>query len=179
MVAKTAKKGNNRPDKHNYYLNITKDISDRSTCLRRHYAALIVKEDTLVSSGYNGSPRGMDNCIDIGFCLREDLGIEPGTHYELCRSVHAEMNAIDNAARSGIKVLGATMYVYGVEPDGSLSESAPCKLCSRTILNAGIEEIIRPDQNGELIIETQEDLISRLNKMENELNGKYKKILEK
>lgn len=132
-----------RPSKDEYYLGIAKAVADRSTCLRRKYGAIIVKDDAIVSSGYNGSPRGVENCCDRGTCKREDLGCKHGEHYELCESVHAENNAVINAARNGTSVLGGTLYLYGWDcADKCTVNAEPCMMCQRVIRNAGIENII-------------------------------------
>jgi len=133
----------NRPSKTEYYLNIAKAVSLRSTCLRRQYGAVIVKDDAIISTGYNGSYRGAENCCDRGTCKREELGVAHGERYELCSSVHAEQNAIINAARQGGDVLGATLYLYGydcVEKKPIVAQ--PCMMCDRVIKNAGIIEVI-------------------------------------
>ena len=98
-----------RIDKENYYLDIAETVLERSTCLRRCYGAIIVKNDEIVSTGYNGAPRGRKNCMDLGYCTREAMNVPSGERYELCRSVHAEMNAIISAARRD--TLGATLYL--------------------------------------------------------------------
>lgn len=114
---------------------------ERSTCLRRTYGAVIVKNDTIVSTGYSGAPRGRANCIDLGFCMRNKLGIPRGERYEFCRSVHAEANAIIAASRE--QMLGATMYLVGREADGTLMADAnSCTMCKRLIINAGITKVI-------------------------------------
>ena len=133
-----------RIDKENYYLDIAETVLERSTCLRRCYGAIIVKNDEIVSTGYNGAPRGRKNCMDLGYCTREAMNIPSGQRYELCRSVHAEANAIISAARS--EALGATLYMACVEPDtGALIPgSTSCSMCRRLIINAGIaREVIR------------------------------------
>lgn len=134
-----------RIDKVNYYLDIAQTVSERSTCLRRHYGAIIVKNDEIISSGYNGAPRGRKNCADLNYCTREELKIPSGQRYELCRSVHAEANAIISASRS--EMLGATLYMACVNPaTGELiPDSTSCSMCRRTIINAGIERIIIRD----------------------------------
>lgn len=125
-----------------YYLNVAKSVSLRSTCLVRQYGAVIVKNSEIVSTGYNGSPRGEVNCCDIGFCKRYSNGSK-STHndgnYNGCESVHAEMNAIISASRN--KMLGSTLYLYGAE-DGTPIESEPCSVCSRLIKNAGIVRVV-------------------------------------
>ena len=131
-----------RRDKINYYLDIADTVSKRSTCLRRIYGAIIVKNDEIVSTGYNGAPRGRKNCLDLGFCAREALNIPSGERYELCRSVHAEMNAIISAARRD--TLGATLYLAGRQAkDGILLHDATsCSMCRRVIINAGIDRVV-------------------------------------
>lgn len=130
-----------RRDKTNYYLDMADVARERSTCLRRTYGAVIVKNDTIVSTGYSGAPRGRANCIDQGFCMRNKLGIPRGERYEFCRSVHAEANAIIAASRE--QMLGATMYLVGREADGTLMADAnSCTMCKRLIINAGITKVI-------------------------------------
>ena len=134
-----------RMSKDKYYLNIADAVLDRSTCLRRKYGAIIVKNDEILSTGYNGAPRGRVNCSQLGYCNREQLNIPSGQRYELCRSVHAEQNAIINASRS--EMLGATLYLVGLEnrTGGYVEAAAPCSLCKRMIINAGIERVIVRD----------------------------------
>ena len=130
-----------RIDKINYYLDIAKSVAARSTCLKRHYGAVIVNNDEIIATGYNGAPRGRENCCDIGSCLRIKMGIPSGQRYEICRSVHAEMNAIISASRKDMK--GSTLYLVGIEPDGSYTKYAePCSMCKRNIINAGINLVI-------------------------------------
>ncbi|MCB2289188.1 cytidine deaminase [Clostridium sp. CS001] len=134
-----------RIDKHNYYLDICETILERGTCLRRNFAAIIVKNDEIMSTGYSGAPRGRKNCCDLGVCRREELKVPRGTRYELCRSVHAEQNAIISARRHDM--LGATLYLVGKEvSSGELVKNAsPCSLCKRFIINSGIEKVIIRD----------------------------------
>ena len=131
-----------RIDKENYYLDIAETVLERSTCLRRCYGAIIVKNDEIVSTGYNGAPRGRKNCMDLGYCAREAMQVPSGERYELCRSVHAEANAIISAARS--EALGATLYMACVEPEtGALIPgSTSCSMCRRVIINAGIDRVV-------------------------------------
>ena len=138
-----------RMSKDKYYLNIADAVLDRSTCLRRKYGAIIVKNDEILSTGYNGAPRGRVNCSELGYCNREQLRIPSGQRYELCRSVHAEANAIISAARS--EALGATLYMACVEPDtGALIPgSTSCSMCRRLIINAGIERVVIRDTRTE------------------------------
>ena len=146
-----------RVSKHNYYLDIAETVSERSTCLRKRYGAIIVKNDVIISTGYNGAPRGRKNCTDIGSCMRDTLGIPRGERYELCRSIHAEANAIISAARS--ECIGGTMYL--VERDaatGELLENVrPCAMCRRMILNAGLSKlVVRNPSNCYEIINVQD-----------------------
>lgn len=138
-----------RRDKVNYYLDIAETVLERGTCLRRNFGAIIVKNDEIVSTGYVGAPRGRQNCIDMGECIRQKLNVPRGTRYELCRSVHAEANAIISASRS--EMIGAALYLVGKEKDsGELVENAmPCSMCKRMIINAGIETVyIRDDKEN-------------------------------
>lgn len=131
-----------RTDKINYYLDIAETVLERGTCLRRNYGAIIVKNDAIISTGYVGAPRGRQNCIDMGMCVRESLNVPRGERYELCRSVHAEQNAIINAAREDM--IGATMFLVGKDAKtGAYVENAcACSLCKRMIINAGIVKLI-------------------------------------
>ena len=132
-----------RPSKIQYYLDIAKVVAQRSTCLRRRFGAIIVKDDQIVATGYVGAPRGAPNCIDLGICERDKLQIAPGEKYELCRSVHAELNTIINAARAGVSVLNGIMYLYGENMDNSLvKELKSCQMCRRAIINTGLEKLI-------------------------------------
>ena len=131
-----------RRDKTNYYLDIAEAVSNRSTCLRRKFGAVVVKHDEIISTGYNGAPRGRQNCIDLDYCYRERLGVPRGQRYELCRSVHAEANAIISASRSDL--MGATLYLacHDAKTDRLDGAVEPCSMCKRLILNAGIGQVI-------------------------------------
>lgn len=131
-----------RTDKTNYYLDIAETVLERGTCLRRNFGAIIVNRDEIVSSGYTGAPRGRKNCIDAGFCVRETLGVPRGERYELCRSVHAEMNAIISASRNDM--IGAKLYLVGREAKTGeyVANPAPCSMCKRLIINAGISRVV-------------------------------------
>lgn len=129
-----------RISKDQYYLNIAEAVAGRSTCLRRRYGAVIVNNDEIIATGYNGAPRGEPNCVDYGFCQREELNIPKGERYELCVSCHAEMNAIISAARSDM--IGSTIYIVGLEKDGRYANPAPCIICRRLVVNAGIKKCI-------------------------------------
>lgn len=134
-----------RIDKQNYYLDIAGTVLERSTCMRRQYGAIIVQSDEIVSSGYNGAPRGRKNCGDLGYCAREAMKIPSGQRYELCRSVHAEANAIISASRR--EVLGASLYMVCRDPaTGELIPgSTSCSMCRRLIINAGISKVVIRD----------------------------------
>ena len=131
-----------RKDKINYYLDIADTVSKRSTCIRRQYGAIIVKSDEIVATGYNGAPRGRRNCGDLGHCTREALAIPAGERYELCRSVHAEANALLSAARRDM--LGATLFLAGRDYASGriLEDTTSCAMCRRLIINAGISQVI-------------------------------------
>ncbi len=131
-----------RRDKHNYYLDIAETVLERGTCLRRNYGAIIVNNDEIISTGYTGSPRRRKNCIDIGSCRRVMLNIPRGQRYELCRSVHAEANAIISAARSDM--LGSVMYIVGKEADSGeyIKNASSCAMCKRLVINAGIDKVV-------------------------------------
>ncbi len=131
-----------RRDRENYYLDIAQAVLSRGTCLRRNFGAIIVKNDQILSTGYAGAPRGRQNCSDLGYCLREKLAIPRGERYELCRSVHAEANAIIHASRS--EMIGATLYLVGCDAQtGELVRDAnPCSMCKRMIINAGITRVV-------------------------------------
>ncbi len=134
-----------RLSKANYYLDIAQAVASRGTCLRKKYGAIIVKNDSILSTGYNGAPRGRKNCCDLGFCQRDALNIPRGERYELCRSVHAEANAIISASREDM--MGATLYLVGL--DSKTDELVPginsCMMCKRMVINAGISKVIVRD----------------------------------
>ena len=134
-----------RVSKHNYYLDIAQTVAERATCMRKMFGAIIVKNDSIISTGYNGAPRGRQNCTDIMFCLRDKLNIPRGERYELCRSVHAEANAIIHASRNDM--LDATMYLVGKEVStGEYVKNAnSCAMCKRSIINAGIGTVVIRD----------------------------------
>jgi len=138
-----------RRDKINYYLDIAETVLERGTCLRRNFGALIVNNDQIISTGYVGAPRGRRNCCDIGDCTRERLNIPRGERYEMCRSVHAEANAIIHAARA--EMLGSTLYLVGKEnaTGDYVLNANPCSMCKRMIINAGISNVIVRDTQNE------------------------------
>lgn len=130
-----------RISKEDWYMEIARVISLRSTCIRARAGAIIVVNDAIVSTGYSGAPRGESNCCDIGTCERDMLGIEPGKNYELCRSIHAEANAILNAAINGVSIKDGYIYVYFERLDGKKKKHGkPCLMCSRMIANVGIRK---------------------------------------
>ena len=131
-----------RRDRENYYLDIAQAVLGRGTCRRRNFGAILVKNDQILSTGYAGAPRGRQNCSDLGVCLREKLGVPRGERYELCRSVHAEANAIIHASRS--EMTGATLYLVGVDAQTEelVPDASPCSMCKRMIINAGISRVI-------------------------------------
>ncbi len=146
-----------RRDKINYYLDIAESVLERSSCIRRNFGAVIVKNDEIISTGYNGAPRGRKNCCDMGECMREKMKIPRGERYEMCRSVHAEQNAIISAGRSDL--IGSTLYLVGKECGTSeyVKNPAPCMLCKRFIINAGIKQVVlRNTKDDYTIIDTQE-----------------------
>lgn len=131
-----------RISKENYYLDIAETVLERATCLRRVYGAIIVNNDEIISSGYNGAPRGRKNCVDMGYCTREMAKVPRGERYELCRSVHAEANAIISAARRDM--VGGTLYLAGRDAQTGqlLGDATSCSMCRRQIINAGLEKVV-------------------------------------
>ncbi len=134
-----------RPSWDEYFQTITRDVADRSTCIRRHVGAIIVKDKRILATGYNGAPSGLAHCLTTG-CLREELGIPSGQKHELCRGAHAEQNAVIQAARYGVSIDGATVYCT----------NQPCIVCAKILINAGVEKIIYensyPDELSEQMI---------------------------
>ncbi len=146
-----------RISKINYYLDIAETVLERATCLRRVYGAIIVKNDEIISTGYNGAPRGRRNCVDMGFCTREALQIPRGERYELCRSVHAEANAIISASRRDM--VGGDIYLVGKDArtGALLSDATSCSMCRRLVINAGLSRIIIRKTKDEFeIVDVQE-----------------------
>ncbi|HSG26958.1 MAG TPA: cytidine/deoxycytidylate deaminase family protein, partial [Candidatus Krumholzibacterium sp.] len=142
---KMSDKAFRRPAWDEYFMKITHLVAERSTCLRRRVGAVIVRDKQIISTGYNGSPKGLAHCLEIG-CLRDELGIPSGERHELCRGAHAEQNAIIQAAGSGSSMEGATMYCT----------NSPCSTCTKMIINAGIKRLVLgadyPDQLGRDLI---------------------------
>ena len=131
-----------RISKENYYLDIAQTVLERATCLRRVYGAIIVKNDEIISTGYNGAPRGRANCVDMGYCSREAMRVPRGERYELCRSVHAEANAIISASRRDM--VGGTIYLVGrnAATGELLPDATSCLMCRRMVINAGLERVV-------------------------------------
>ena len=131
-----------RISKENYYLNIAQTVLERATCLRRVFGAIIVKNDEIISTGYNGAPRGRRNCVDMGLCTREAMQVPRGERYELCRSVHAEANAIISASRRDM--VGGTLYLVGrdARTGDLLHDATSCLMCRRMVINAGLEKVV-------------------------------------
>ena len=149
-----------RVEKENYYLDIAQTVAERSTCMRRHFGAIIVANDNIIATGYNGAPRGRKNCSDIAYCIRDELKIPRGERYEMCRSIHAEMNAIIAASRD--QMIGATLYMACTSPkDGSLfSGTNSCMMCKRAIINAGIQTVVVRDTPTEYRVISVEDWVN-------------------
>lgn len=138
-----------RISKDDYYLKIAEVVLERSTCIRRHYGVVIVNNDVIISTGYNGSPRKKANCNELGVCKREMLKIAKGERYELCNAVHAEQNALINAGRNSM--LGGTLYIVGKEvSDGKYANPSPCEICEKMILNSGLSKVIGRMQDGSI-----------------------------
>ena len=150
-----------RRGKEDYYLDIADAVLNRSTCMRRKYGAIIVRNDEILSTGYNGAPRGRRNCTDLGLCMRENLGIPSGQRYELCRSVHAEANAIISAARRDM--IGGTLYLVGRDAatGALLHDTTSCAMCRRMIINSGITRVVnRIGDDGIEIIDVQNWIVN-------------------
>ncbi|MBE7050039.1 MAG: cytidine deaminase [Ruminococcaceae bacterium] len=148
-----------RRDKNNYYLDIAETVLERGTCLRRNYGAIIVKNDEIVSTGYVGAPRGRKNCIDLKYCTREKLNIPRGERYELCRSVHAEANAIISAKRE--EMIGSTLYLVGkfFETGELVPDATCCSMCKRQVINAGISKVVIRNTHDEYTVVDVNDWI--------------------
>ncbi len=152
-----------RISKENYYLDIAETVLERATCLRRVYGAIIVKNDEIISTGYNGAPRGRQNCSDLGFCFREAMQVPRGERYELCRSVHAEANAIISASRRDM--VGGTIYLVGRDAQTKelLGDATSCSMCRRQIINAGLEKVVIRRTPTEFEVVPVEDWITEDN----------------
>jgi dCMP deaminase len=143
-----------RTPKDRYYMNIAKKVAERSTCFRARQGAIIIRDDQIISTGYNGAPRKTKDCLERKSCLRNELKIPSGQRYEMCRSVHAEQNAVINAARAGVSLLGGTIYLHAerinFQGEVEIVEAYPCFICKKIIVNSGLEKMICNDPKGEL-----------------------------
>lgn len=159
-IAPTEVKPVKRISKDLYYLEIAKAVSLRSTCLRRRYGAVLVKDDRIVSTGYNGAPRGRENCCDTGICKRKALNIPAGQQYELCKSVHAEQNAIIAAGYRYSE--GSTLYLAGIEADSGKPIEKPdcCIMCKRVIINAGVSKVIFLNGDGTIRVQNVSEWVN-------------------
>ena len=160
-----------RPSKDEYYLNLARQVSQRGTCLRRRYGAVIVKDDQIVSTGYAGAPRGVINCNDLGVCERQRQNIPAGQRYELCRSVHAEMNAVIHASRQ--HTLGASLYLHGddITTGKIIANPEPCQLCRRVIINSGIETVVSMLEDGSIKHTNVADWVDEENQLVRDIIG--------
>ncbi|MEJ2697959.1 MAG: deaminase [Candidatus Sulfobium sp.] len=140
------KKKHRRPGWDEYFINIARAVSARATCFRRQYGAVVTRDNIIVSTGYNGAPAGMKDCLDAGKCTRKELEIPHGERYELCHSVHAEANAIIRASVDELR--DATIYISGEDSGSGECHSEPCMMCKRLILNARIKKVVFSDGNG-------------------------------
>jgi len=148
-----------RPDWDEYFIGIARAVSARATCLRRRYGAVITNDNIIVSTGYNGAPSGMKDCLEVGRCTRRELQIPHGERYELCHSVHAEANAIIRASVEELQ--GSTMYISGVDEKGSECNSEPCMMCKRMILNSRIAKVVYSDGNNGFVIANPEKWLKK------------------
>lgn len=151
-----------RRDKMNYYLDLAEMVSQRGTCLRRRYGAVIVKNDEVIATGYVGAPRGRRNCTDVGTCIREKMRVPRGERYELCRSVHAEANAIISASRD--KMIGSALYLVGIEAENGeyVKQSSSCSMCKRQIINAGIKTVyIRDTKDEYRVVDVEQEWVEK------------------
>ncbi len=138
--------------KEDYYLDLARVVGQRSTCFRNRLGAVIVRDDQIVATGYIGAPRKTKDCLERKSCLRDELQIPHGQRYEICRSVHAEQNAIINAARAGVSILGGTMYLSGLAGNGSIIDAFPCFICKKMIINSGLENVVCSTKTGKIKI---------------------------
>ncbi len=137
-----------RPSKDEYYLNIAREVSKRSTCLRIKPGSIIVRDDQIIATGYAGAPRKTKDCLERGFCLRDQLKIPHGQRYELCRSCHSEMNSIINAARAGVSLLNGDIFIYAENSAGETIDGFPCFICKKMIINAGLNRVVCSAKDG-------------------------------
>ena len=148
-----------RPTKDEYYLMIAEEVANRATCFRVKIGAIIVRDDQIIATGYVGAPRKTKDCLERGECLRDKLKIPHGQRYELCRSVHSEMNCIINAARAGVSVLNGDMYIFAKNQKGEKINSFPCFICKKILINAGLKRVICSTEEGKIKIFLVEDWV--------------------
>ena len=148
-----------RLSKDQYYLNIAKQVAQRATCFRIKFGAIIVRDDQIIATGYTGAPRKTKDCFERGECLRDKLNIPHGQRYELCRSVHAEQNAIINSARAGVSLLNGDMFIYGEDNQGKVINALPCFICKKMLINAGLDRVICSTKDGNYRIFKVQDWI--------------------
>lgn len=149
-----------RISKTNYYLDIAQTVAKRGTCIRRKFGCIIVKNDTIISTGYNGAPRGRRNCSDMGYCQREHMNIPRGERYELCRSVHAEANAIIAAPRE--TMLGSDLYLVCTDPTSGevVPKVCSCQMCKKLVINAGIARVIVRENENDFTVYNVADWVT-------------------
>ena len=154
-------------DRHNYYLNIAEAVLEKATCYRKHYGAVIVKNNEIIATGYNGAPRGRSDCYQYGKCIRLENKIPRGTRYELCKSVHAEQNAIISASRKDM--IGSTLYLVGIDMDDFnmpyIVNAQPCMMCKKMIINAGISQVIARNTKDDYTIYNVDDWLVNMDEM--------------
>ncbi len=171
-----------RPSKDEYYLGIARAVAERSTCLRRKYGAIVVKNDAIVSTGYNGPARGVVNCLEVG-CVKDESNLPHGQAYDDCPAVHAEENSITNAARNGVSVFGGSLYIVGVDGEGKTVMSIPCNRCKRILINAGIKRVVFLESDGgikvidpkEWVKEDSERYLEKIKEVRQKLNERKQK----
>lgn len=158
-----------------YYMKIAETVAIKSNCLSVAFGCIIVKDDQIISTGYVGSPRKTLDCIELGYCIRRKNNIKSGTGYEMCRSVHAEMNAIINAARSGVSLLNGDMYLFTAKREGDnlvKVNAYPCLLCKKMIINAGINKLMGNDEKGKIVTYEIKDWVKDWQHLEDITQGK-------
>jgi len=147
-----------RPSREENFLEQARVISRRATCLRRRYGAMLVRDNIILSTGYNGAASKLVECTHKKACLRKEKKVPSGERYELCRSVHAEANSIINAAVAGTSIKDSVLYLAGEQADGSLAEALPCSMCARMLLNAKIRKVVARKSDGGIKVYYPEDL---------------------
>ena len=156
-----------RTSKHEYYIGLAREASKRSTCQSMKVGAVLVKDDQVISLGYNGASRGVKSCDEIGYCIRRKMNITPGTRYSVCRAAHADCNVIVSAARAGVSCIGADIYLYAEKLDGTLVRAMACNDCKKLIINAGIKMCYYIDKDGEIKRQSVNTWVKNFSKVEN------------